>query len=172
MHDLTISVADILGRPGEYREHAIGHPLEGVSVALARLTDEPVAGTLRAESVVEGILITGGVGTAITCECARCLNTFAGEIDVDLCELFVAPGHEVPEGEDAYRFHGQEIDLEPMLRDAVTLALPLKPLCREDCKGLCATCGKDLNSETCECIQDDTDPRWAALSALRDQLSG
>jgi uncharacterized protein len=57
-----------------------------------------------------------------------------------------------------------------MLRDAVTLALPLRPLCREDCKGLCARCGNDLNAGPCDCGGDDIDPRWEALAALRERL--
>ena len=56
---------------------------------------------------------------------------------------------------------------EPMLRDALTLALPLNPVCKEDCKGLCAHCGNEMTSETCDCTQETTDPRWAELDVLR-----
>jgi uncharacterized protein len=92
-------------------------------------------------------------------------------VTVDVCELFVAPGHEAPAEEEVYRVEGLEIDLEPMLRDALTLALPLNPICRSDCKGLCAHCGKNLNEGPCDCTDDDIDPRWAALSELRDRLA-
>jgi DUF177 domain-containing protein len=57
-----------------------------------------------------------------------------------------------------------------MMRDSVGLALPLNPLCRDDCAGLCARCGKDLNEGACECVDDDIDPRWDALAALRERL--
>jgi uncharacterized protein len=89
---------------------------------------------------------------------------------VELCELFVAPGHEAPPEEEAYKVDGLEIDIEPMLRDAVVLALPLTPVCSEGCKGLCARCGQNLNEGGCACRDDDMDPRWAALSDLRDKL--
>jgi uncharacterized protein len=167
-----MSVAELLGRPGEYRDIHLAEPLEGVRNTLARLSEEPISGDLRAESVVEGILVTGGVSGSTAVECSRCLKKFDSSVAVDLCELFVAPGHEPegPEADDTYRVSGTEIKLEPMLRDAITLALPLHPLCRDDCKGLCAQCGADLNEGECSCVVDDTDPRWAPLEQLRERL--
>lgn len=167
--DLKVSVAEILGRPGEYRDVRVASELEGVETALARLDPHEVRGDLRAESVVEGILVTGRVEARTALECSRCLESFSGDVQVEVCEMFVAPGHEGAD-DDAYPVTGTEVDLEPMLRDAVTLALPLKPLCREACEGLCPTCGKRRDEGPCECREDETDPRWAALSALREQL--
>ena len=103
-------------------------------------------------------------------QCARCLKEFESDVTLRVCELYAGPGHEASDDEDVYQVDGLEIDLEPMVRDAVTLALPLNPLCREDCKGLCATCGTDLNIGSCDCKEDDFDPRWAALSDLRQRL--
>lgn len=160
-----VSVADILGRPGEYRDLDVRAALPGVANALARLRNEPVRARLRAESVVEGVLVTGRVEGPAAYECARCLTSHPTEVAVEVCELFSGSG-----GEDSYRLVGTEMDLEPMLRDAVTLALPLRPLCREDCKGLCARCGNDLNAGPCDCAGDDIDPRWEALAALRERL--
>lgn len=170
MAGLTVSVADILGQPGAYRDLKLSAPVPGVTTALAHLSTEPAAAALRAESVVEGILVTGTVAAGVNLDCARCLKSFEGQIDVEVCELFVAPGHEAGADEDAYRVAGSEIDLEPMVRDALTLALPLNPLCEEGCKGLCANCGKDLRDGPCDCMEDELDPRWAALSALKDRL--
>lgn len=169
MQGFKVSVAEILGHPGEHRDVRVAAPLEGVAGALARLEDEPVAGELRLESVVEGILVTGSVSGDLALECARCLKDFDAPVGADVCELFVAPGDTAPE-EDAYRVAGLEIDLEPMVRDAIVLALPLNPLCREDCAGLCAHCGRDLNAGACDCRDDDIDPRWAGLAAVRDRL--
>jgi uncharacterized protein len=167
--DLKVSVAEILGRPGEYRDLRVASELEGVATALARVDPPEVRGELRVESVVEGILVTGRVEADTALECSRCLEAFCGRVHVQLCEMFVSPGHEQID-DDAYLVSGTEVDLEPMLRDAVTLALPLKPLCQEACKGLCPTCGKRRDLGPCECRNDETDPRWAALSALREQL--
>jgi len=167
---LTVSVADILGRPGVYRELNLDAAVPGVHTALARLTPRPAHADLKAESVVEGILVTGRVEAGATLECARCLKEFGGDVSVDVCELFVAPGHEAAADEDSYRVAGQEIDLEPMVRDALALALPLNPVCEEMCRGMCARCGKDLSRGPCGCTEDELDPRWAELSALKDRL--
>lgn len=172
MPDLDISVVDLLGRPGEYRDFPVASRLQGVGNALAELEPTPVRGDLRAESVVEGVLITGAVTGRTALQCARCLAGFEAGLSVDLCELFVAPGHEGSAEEDSYRIAGKEIHLEPMLRDALTLALPLNPLCRPDCKGLCPSCGRNLNEGPCECREDTTDPRWAELEVIKQKLKG
>jgi uncharacterized protein len=169
MQQLIVPVADILGRPGEYRDLDVEATLSGVCNALARLDERPVRASLRAESVVEGILVSGSLEGTATVECARCLTERRAAVRLDVCELFVGADREVPE-EDAYRLVGTDLELETMLRDAVALALPLKPLCRDDCKGLCATCGRDLNLGACDCADVEVDPRWAALTGLRERL--
>jgi uncharacterized protein len=168
VRDFTVSVAEILGHPGEYRDVAVAHGLDGVEVPLARLSPRPLSGSLRLESVIEGVLVTGTVAGATALQCARCLEAFGSTVEADVCELYTAPGHEAED--DAYRVTGTDIDLEPMLRDTVGLALPLNPLCRADCAGLCARCGKDLNDGACDCVEDETDPRWDALGELRAKL--
>lgn len=168
MRESTISVAEILGRPGEYRDVQVAQPVEGLEVALAHLGPRPLAGLLRLESVIEGILVTGSVAGRVDLECARCLKGFTAPLEVEICELYTAAGHEAEA--DAYRVQGSDIDLEPMLRDAAGQALPLNPLCRTDCAGLCARCGKDLNDGACGCVEEETDPRWDALAELRAKL--
>ncbi|MDQ4145530.1 MAG: DUF177 domain-containing protein [Actinomycetota bacterium] len=172
MQGLNLSVVDLLGRPGEYRDFTVTAVLTDVRNALARLENRPIQGDLRAESVVEGILVTGSVQAEATFDCARCLSSFELPMSLELCELFLAPGHEAPADEDSYEVAGKEVHLEPMLRDAVVLALPLKPVCRDDCAGLCAGCGRNLNEDACICSNDETDPRWAELAVLRERLQG
>lgn len=171
MQQLIVSVADILGRPGVGRDLHLEAVLPGVSNALVRVEDSPVRASLRADSVVEGVLVTGRVEASAAFACARCLNESRERVAFDLCELFVTPARELP-AEEAYRLTGTDMDLEPMLRDAVALALPLRPLCRVDCLGLCPTCGWDLNKGPCDCRDEQLDPRWAALSGLRERLEG
>jgi uncharacterized protein len=165
----SVPVAELLGQPGAYRDLSICAPLEGVAVDLARLGEPPITADLRAQSVVEGILVTGRVEGSSELRCARCLTEFSAPLGLEVCELFAAPGHEAAAA-DAYLVAGTEMDLEPMLRDVIALALPLHPLCKEDCRGICALCGTDLNAGRCDCKQDDTDPRWAPLDALRAKL--
>jgi uncharacterized protein len=171
VQELRVSVAEILGHPGEYRDIRVDRPISGVRTALARLSEAPVRADLRAESVVEGILMTGPVRAGSVLSCARCLDEFESEVRLEVCELFASPGHEASVEDEAYRIRGKEVDLEPMLRDALTLALPLHPLCREECRGLCPRCGRRLDVGTCDCFQEETDPRWAELDALREKLS-
>ena len=171
MHNFIVPVGELLGHPGEHRELRISEVLPQVGNALARLDNAPLVGELRAESVMEGILITGRVEAPVNQRCARCLREFESELTLEVCELFASETHERSEDEDTYPIAGAELNLEPMLRDAVGLALPLNPLCRADCKGLCARCGADLNEGDCSCAEDDTDPRWAALDELRARLT-
>jgi uncharacterized protein len=169
---MDLSVADLLGRPGEYRDFSLTPKLTGLRHTLAEVTDEPLTATFRAESVVEGILVTGTVTAPTALRCARCLRSFDHALSLELCELFVAPGHEDSADSDAYRVSGKEIHLEAMLRDAVSLAIPVNPVCRPDCRGLCARCGANLNEGSCTCVEDEVDPRWAPLDELRARLGG
>jgi uncharacterized metal-binding protein YceD (DUF177 family) len=75
---------------------------------------------------------------------------------------------EAREGE-SYPIRGEHIDLAPLTREALLLNLPLAPLCREDCAGLCPRCGADLNAGPCGCGSDERDPRWAILDVLKEE---
>ena len=171
MQDFTVPVAHLLGHPGEHKDIEASGALPGVGTSLAHVTEEPVKATLRLESVVEGILVTGEVHAQALIECSRCLERMISGVDMRVVELFVAPGHEEAADEDAYRISGSEIELEPMIRDAIGLDLPLNPLCDESCKGLCPRCGHNLNAEACTCVEDEVDPRWAPLADLRERLA-
>jgi DUF177 domain-containing protein len=170
VHDFTVSVAELLGKPGEYRDITIREPLEGVQSALGRMTADRIHAPLRLESVMEGILVTGRVEAASSLQCARCLIEFPSSLHAEVCELYVVPAAVGADVDDTYKVAGAEVNLEPMLRDALTLALPLRPLCREGCKGICARCGADLNSASCACVEDSTDARWAPLEGLKEKL--
>jgi uncharacterized protein len=131
---------------------------------------------LRLESVVEGVLVSGTVTATVTGECVRCLDPVSRSVVVDLQELFAHPGREreaypgepaEDQDEDLHQLEGDLLDLEPALRDAVVLALPLQPVCREDCPGLCPQCGVRLDADP-EHGHHVVDPRWAALRQLHD----
>jgi uncharacterized protein len=128
---------------------------------------------IRLEAVMEGVLISGTTRVPLVGECARCLDPITSEFEVEFQELYVysdtRSGGEAEE--DERRLEGDFIDLEPVLRDAVVLALPLSPLCRDDCPGLCAECGARLAVAGPDHRHDAVDPRWAALQALSEQES-
>jgi uncharacterized protein len=151
------------------RDIVVAVPVRDVGVGLARLSDSPVEAELSAQSVVEGVLATGRLQGSATADCARCARTVPLVISLELCELFVEPGHEL--ADEAYALSGTDIDLEPVFRDALTLALPLNPLCDAGCKGLCPHCGRDLNEGACSCHPESSDPRWAPLEELKVKLS-
>jgi len=128
----------------------------------------PIELDLRLESVVEGVLVTGTATVQLEGECVRCLTNISDEMEIDVMELFVYPGSEATEDE-ASRMVGDLIDLEPLVRDAVVLDLPFQPLCRDDCAGLCVTCGADLNEDPDHSHEAPIDPRWERLTSLDAQ---
>jgi uncharacterized protein len=123
---------------------------------------------VRLESVSEGVLVSGTARVELSGECARCLDPLTDELEVDVQQLYVYPGHEVEVDDETGRLADEYIDLEPLIRDAVVLALPLAPVCRDDCPGLCPDCGARLADVGPAHSHDRTDPRWAALQDLRD----
>jgi uncharacterized protein len=128
----------------------------------------PVALDLRLEAVMEGVLVTGVARAALAGECARCLEPISDEVEVRFQELFVYEdlGVDPDEELEVSMLQNDLVDLEPLLRDAVVLALPFQPLCTEDCPGLCAECGARLADDPDHGHGEPVDPRWAALSTL------
>jgi uncharacterized protein len=141
----------------------------GIEV-LAVPEGSPVHLDLRLEAVMEGVLVTGTAQADLEGECARCLDLIEDTLHVDLQELFVYDDADNPvaddEDSDVSRLEGDLLDLEPVLRDTVVLALPFQPLCRDDCPGLCIECGARLADDPEHAHEDPVDPRWAALSGL------
>ncbi len=174
-------------RPGAERTVSLTAPAPadlGIEV-LGVAEGSPVTFALRLEAVVEGVLVTGTAVAELTGECVRCLDDIRREMDAELCELFVyddpdrhdkhdkhdkrqAPGDADEDTEDGEtsRMHGDLLDLEPVLRDAVVLALPFQPTCTEDCPGLCVECGARLADDPDHTHGEAVDPRWAALQRL------
>ncbi|HEY8457023.1 MAG TPA: YceD family protein [Actinopolymorphaceae bacterium] len=120
---------------------------------------------VRLEAVVEGVLATGTVRALLEGECVRCLEALERTLEVELQELYAYPESGVGPDE-AGRLEGDLLDLEPVVRDSVVLALPYQPLCRDDCPGLCAQCGARLADEPDHRHEAEIDPRWAALTSL------
>jgi uncharacterized protein len=155
-----------------------------------------IALNVRYEAVSEGVLATGTVTAPLAGECARCLGPVASSVTASFTELYLYHDarrdrhqrrdaherldkrhdrhedheeYEEPADEERY-LDGDLLDLEPALRDAVVLALPMSPLCRDDCPGLCVECGVPLaEAEPGHRHSAAADPRWAALKQLEDQ---
>ncbi|WP_245582118.1 YceD family protein [Nocardioides halotolerans] len=161
-------------RPGSQREvsRTVPAPADlGIEV-LQVPEGSPVELDLRLEAVMEGVLVTGTAHAALTGECARCLEPISDEIEVRFQELYVYEDHALPEEDDEVSMLQDDlVDLEPLLRDAVVLALPFQPLCTDDCPGLCPECGARLADDPGHAHDAAIDPRWAALADLTQQNS-
>jgi len=126
--------------------------------------------------VVEGVLVTGSATAPIHGECSRCLDEIDDELTVGLTELFAYPDsttEATTEDDEVGHLVNDKIDLEPLVRDQVVLALPQAPLCEPDCQGLCPECGGKWADLGPKHEHETIDPRWAALkerfSEARDE---
>jgi uncharacterized protein len=158
-------------RPGSQRQVSLTVPAPAdLGIEVLRVPEgSPVELDLRLEAVMEGVLVTGTASVALVGECARCLDDITDESVIDLQELFVYEDQRLPseEDDDVSTLVGDLVDLEPLLRDAVVLALPFQPLCEDDCPGMCPDCGVRLKDDPDHAHDEPIDPRWAGLTALQ-----
>jgi uncharacterized protein len=128
--------------------------------------------------VIQDIRLKGMLDTSLEVACARCLEPVVHQLNRSF-DLLYRPqgtdaGHEelsVTDAEAEIGYYiGHGLLLEDTLREQVLLAVPLKIVCREECKGLCPHCGKNLNEGACSCAEAVPDPRWSALKEIRDKL--
>jgi uncharacterized protein len=157
-----LEVARLRRRNGDRREvHVEGHIPE-LFITASRVPEGALVvldGVL--ESVPGGVLLTATVTAPFEGECRRCLDRATGTLESEVVELVT----DLPDPETGYLIEGDHLDVRAIVHDACILELPLAPLCREGCLGLCPICGVNRNLEQCSC-QPPTDPRWAALAGL------
>ncbi|WP_112137783.1 YceD family protein [Glycomyces dulcitolivorans] len=125
---------------------------------------------LHLTAVSEGVLADGEVGAVAEGECARCLAPVQDALSVQVQELYAYEGSvtdATTEADEILRLSGDLLDLEPAVRDALVLAMPVTPLCRPDCPGLCADCGVPWDELPDDHVHETVDPRWAGLDKLR-----
>lgn len=179
MEPFVVHVARLRRVPGTRWHEVRTGPAdpEGVIVARSPAESSVPRGAdalceLTLESFHGGVMVTGTVECPWRGSCRRCAVPLEGTLRIQVRERFcdVAPGSAAPDDEEAYPIVDDTVDLAPMVRDAVVLELPLAPLCRPDCRGLCPYCGIDRNVEECRC-EPPVDPRWASLDALRSDPS-
>lgn len=123
----------------------------------------------------ETIFIEGNLQASVRLTCSRCLRDYTRDFDTSFNVRYVPLERKAPEKEHeltkdeldiAYYSEGI-INLKELATEQLILMLPMKPLCKDECKGLCMICGIDLNESHCACHVDKTDPRWAALKKLQ-----
>jgi uncharacterized protein len=121
---------------------------------------------LRLESVSEGVYVSGTASAPLAGECVRCLDELTDELTVEIGELFAYPDSvtdETTDDDELPRVVDEHVDVEQTVRDAVVLALPLAPLCADDCAGLCPDCGERRADLGPDHGHETLDSRWAAL---------
>lgn len=133
----------------------------------------PAGAEIVADVVIEsfdgGVAVTGKLSSLWEGECRRCMAPLDGELVTDVRELFRRGGGE---DEGTYPMAEEHVNIREMVNDALFVALPLLPLCREDCRGICPRCGTDLNGAPCGCDEVHLDPRWSGLQVLVSGVEG
>ncbi len=173
-----ISVAQLLQESiGATRDYHIVTPVAHLAPELAQT--EPISGHAHLLQTGNSLLLQADFSGQIITQCSRCLADVALPVSPHIEEEF-QPTVDIIRGtyikveeEDAALLIDEQhiLDLGEVLRQALLLELPLQPLCRPDCAGLCPICGQDLNEGPCDCTTNDIDPRWEQLSVLLDSAA-
>ena len=168
---MHINVAQLLqATVGTTRDYQVSEPVDITGDGDAR----PVQGEVELQRTPGSIVVKGALHTNVELSCSRCLSQFTYEITLNFEEEYiptvdVLSGAPLPPPEEAGAFtiDGHHvIDLTEAIRQYTVLAIPMKPLCKEECAGLCPSCGQNLNQETCDCPVQEIDPRWSELTKL------
>lgn len=140
---------------------------------------EPVVGSFHIKKMGQQILVRGNVVGCIVLQCARCLKSFdlnvKEDVNIELRPVFdlERSGHEVElvaDDLDVDFFKGDALDLAHIVAEQVALLIPMKPLCSEDCAGICSKCGADRRENPCGCLSEETDDRWGVLLQLKEKM--
>jgi uncharacterized protein len=177
----VLNVRSLRSRPGTRQEVHLSGEMTELSIPDSRV---PEGAEVRfdgwVESTLGGVTVAGTVTAPWTGICRRCVEGASGRIETEVRELCrdagAAPAGAIglPAGaaeEDAYPVGSDELDLQPIVRDACILELPLAPLCSDSCRGICPTCGANRNRDECSC-EEASDPRWSALAGLDSDGAG
>ena len=182
---MFIEIEDLETNPVDFREQYSPGAIDlGPDLRqLSRLHTEGRADLVEEHhgkhKVIQDIRLKGRLDTSLEVACARCLDPVLHQVTRDFDLLYRPLGSDAgrdelsvtdAEAEIGY-YQGVGLLLEDALREQVLLALPLKMICREDCKGLCPQCGKNWNESACSCTTPVQDPRWSGLKEIRDKLN-
>ena len=168
---MQINVSQLLQESvGTTRDYQVSEVVDSAGDGNGHL----VRGELRLLRTNRSILVKGTLHADIEFTCGRCLNQFSSPLTLNIEEEYiptvdVVSGAPLPLLEDTISFTIDEhhvLDLTEAIRQHILLATPMKPLCREDCAGLCQTCGHNLNEGSCDCPAQEVDPRWSKLTEL------
>ncbi|WP_193103998.1 DUF177 domain-containing protein [Brachybacterium sp. FME24] len=170
--DLLFEAVDLVGRTGSHRhvERTIAATAREVGGAAMQAPEgQDLVVQAELESVVEGVYVHGTVTAHLEGECSRCLDPLEQDVTARLDELFMYPEKvKADEREDTVMLEGDDVNLGPLVRDALAMEADERPLCREDCPGLCAQCGFRMEDDP-EHHHEVLDDRFAALQGLFEE---
>lgn len=165
-----VSITTLRKSPGaRQQEHRSGRVGELAVAGSVVPGDAFVDTDATLDSVSGGIEVSADVTAPWKGECRRCLQPVTGGLHTHVRELFRPRTRDAEPDEETYPLAGEMLDLQPLVRDALLLELPLAPLCSDECRGLCPSCGADLNAGDCGCDSGPADPRWSVLDALKER---
>lgn len=181
---MLISLEDLERKPVDFREEfspgqvEFGPELKQLSPLHSSGRATLIEEHQGAREVIQDIRVVGQMSTRVEVACARCLDPVRRDVERSFDLLYRPLGADAgreeisvtqAEAEIGY-YTGEGVMLEDILREQLLLEVPIKVVCREDCKGLCPQCGQNLNQGSCNCVPQAQDPRWDALRDLRDKL--
>lgn len=161
---MRLNLKDIINVPGASVSFDFQMDLSDLEFYGEAPATRPVHVTGRVRNAADALLLEGEAATTLSLTCDRCLKPFTEEQIVSL-DTLLATELENEESDDIILLDGDELDLDELVREAFVLSMDTKHLCSENCKGLCAGCGVDLNHEACRC-KPEVDPRLASLAKL------
>ncbi len=169
---MRFNVAQLLKRvTGSSRRYQMREGIEGIDPGL--MIQEPLLGQIEMVRTADGILVRGEFTTAVELQCDRCLEPFIQKVGFKIEEEFhpaidMSAGAQLPCDEEETRIDEHHIlDLTELIRQSIFLALPMHPVCRLNCLGLCDRCGQNLNEGPCDCKESMVDPRLEILRKLK-----
>ncbi len=154
--------------------------VEPTQIGVEDIVSDPISASIVVFCQNKEIDVRGTLSFVLCLECSRCLERFTLPVEEEVTGFYrvleeKVKGEELVLGEeelDTLVYNGEVVDLTGLFRDTIILAVPLKPLCREDCKGLCPYCGVNRNKEQCKCEAEYIDPRWKALLDIKFDEEG
>ena len=182
---MFIEIKDLETNPIDFREEYspgaidLGPELKQLTPLHAEGRADLVEEHHGKHKIIQDIRLQGKLATSLQADCARCVEPVIHQLTREFDLLYRPLGSDAgrdelsvtdAEAEIGY-YQGEGLLLEDAVREQVLLALPLKMVCREDCKGLCPQCGQNLNEGACACVPPVQDLRWSALKEIRDKLN-
>ncbi|MEW6278277.1 MAG: DUF177 domain-containing protein, partial [Candidatus Eremiobacterota bacterium] len=172
---MLVNIADIKKGTGLWKNFSFQGQVHFDGLELTA----PVSAEFKLTNAGSRILADGTVATTARLLCCRCAEPFEHPLTVEVQESFVPEdSREVPredlqlEDLSIFTYREDRLEFDEILRQNLIAALPVKPLCRPDCRGLCDQCGQNLNQKACNCSGEEIDPRWGPLLKLKQNPGG